>query len=203
MLLDYPPGTALREETLAEDFGVSRTPIRRVLQRLEFEELVVHTPGAGVVVTTIDLKSLREVYKVRRKIAEFVGEMMVSRVGAGDIEDLQHIFQATRALRDEYNPKELARQYNTFHDVMLWFINNRPLQRIQDRLYYQTSRVWLDILPDLNWEEEVDIMAAEITDVIAALEEKDMKKVAAIRRENMSLLLRRMNEYLSSADLDS
>jgi thiamine biosynthesis protein ThiI len=42
---------------------------------------------------------------------------------------------------------------------MVNFLNNRPLQRIQDQLFYQTSRVWLDILPDLDWKEEVDIVA--------------------------------------------
>ena len=201
-LLQYPPGTALREETLADEFGVSRTPIRRVLQRLEFEELVVHTPGAGVMVTTIDLKSLREVYRLRLKIAEFVGEMMVSRVEDADIQTAQDILQAVGNLRGEYDPGELGRLYHDFHNYMLLFINNRPLQRIQDQLFHQTSRVWLDILPDLDWKEEVDIFAAELGDVIEALRAGDMQQMAAVRREHMSMLLRRLNQYLSSADLD-
>ena len=201
-LLQYPPGTALREETLAEEFGVSRTPIRRVLQRLEFEELVVHTPGAGVIVTTIDLKSLQEVYKLRLKIAEFIGEMMVSRVEGADIHTLEDILEVVKSLRKQYDPTELGRQYHAFHSFMLRFISNRPLQRIHDQLFHQTSRVWLDILPDLDWEEEADIFASELGDVIEALRAGDMQQVAAIRREHMSMLLRRLNEYLSSADLD-
>jgi DNA-binding GntR family transcriptional regulator len=201
-LLQYPPGTALREETLAEEFGVSRTPIRRVLQRLEFEELVGHIPGAGVMVTTIDLKSLQEVYKLRLKIAEFVGEMMVSRVEDSDIQSAQDILDGVTALRDDYDPIELGRQYHAFHELMVNFLNNRPLQHIQDQLFYQTSRVWLDILPDLDWEEEVEIVASEIKDVIKALRADDMQQVAVIRREHMSMLLRRLNQFLSSADLD-
>jgi DNA-binding GntR family transcriptional regulator len=187
---------------VAEEFGVSRTPIRRVLQRLEFEELVVHTPGAGVIVTTIDLKSLQEVYKLRLKITEFVGEMMVTRVTDADIHNIEQVLEAIRALRDNYNPTELGRQYHTFHALMVQLLNNRPLQRIQDQLFYQTSRVWLDILPDLDWEEEVDVVINEISDVIESLRAGDMQQVAAIRREHMQMLLRRLNQFLSSADID-
>jgi len=201
-LLQYSPGTALREESLAEEFGVSRTPIRRVLQRLEFEELVVHTPGAGVIVTTIDLKSLQEVYKLRLKIAEFTSEMMVARVDDSDIERLEQVLDEISALRDTFNPTELGRHYHVFHGVMVQLLNNRPLQRIQDQLFYQTSRVWLDILPDLEWEEEVNIVVTEITDVLESLRAGDMQQVAAIRREHMSMLLRRMNQFLGSADID-
>jgi DNA-binding GntR family transcriptional regulator len=57
-------------------------------------------------------------------------------------------------------------------------------------------------LPDLEWEEEVDIIVGEVGDVIEALRAGDMQQVAAIRREHMSMLLRRMNQYLGSANLD-
>ena len=55
-LLEYPPSTVIGENELAKEFGVSRTPIRSVLQRLNFEGLVDIRNGVGTVVTDIDLK---------------------------------------------------------------------------------------------------------------------------------------------------
>lgn len=194
-LLDYPPGSALREETLAEQFEVSRTPIRRVLKQLEFEELVAHTPGAGVIVTTIDLKSLRDVYKLRLKIAEFVGEMMSTRIGDSDFEQLESLLSSCKDMRDNYDPKQLARYYNAFDEVMCGLIINHSLKKIQDQLFHKTARVWLAILPELNWEEEVSMVCEEISDVIDALRSTDLQQVSAIRRNHMSMLVQRLNEY--------
>ena len=57
-LLDYAPGTRLSEETLAAEFGTSRTPLRRVLARLESEGLLQSVHGVGTFVTDVDLTEL-------------------------------------------------------------------------------------------------------------------------------------------------
>jgi DNA-binding GntR family transcriptional regulator len=75
-LLRYPPGHTLGESELAREFGISRTPIRRVLQRLEYEGLVESRQGIGTIVTLIDLEELREIDALRMKLAEISGEMM-------------------------------------------------------------------------------------------------------------------------------
>ncbi len=54
-LLDFPPGAQLSETALAEEFGTSRTPVRRVLARLEEEGLVQSVHGVGTLVTDADI----------------------------------------------------------------------------------------------------------------------------------------------------
>lgn len=199
-LLKYPPGTVLKEEALATEFGVSRTPIRRVLHRLEYDGLVDISQRAGAIVTTVDLKSLREVYALRLKLFELVAELSTAHVSEDNIARLEEMRQELEQLRHQYEPEALARLYNSFHEEMLNVIGNKSLRQISDQLFHQTSRVWLQILPDLNWAEEVDIICEEITDVIEALRAGDMEAVARIRRNHLSRLLHRTNEYLSSAD---
>src|SRR5262245_6269575 len=72
-LLDYPPGTVLREAELAEEFGISRTPIRTVLQRLAFGGLIESRDGVGTIVTSLTIGELRDIYEVRLRIAEMIG----------------------------------------------------------------------------------------------------------------------------------
>lgn len=200
-LLQYPPGTVLREEALASEFGVSRTPIRRVLHRLEYVGLVDITQRAGAIVTTVDIKSLKEVYALRLKLIELMGDLSAARVPEKTIAALESLLERCRQMRDQYDPQALARLYNTFHTEMLDVIGNQSLRQISDQLFHQTARVWLQILPDLDWSEEVDIMCDEIARVTDGLRAADMQAVAQVRREHMALLLRRINNYLGSADV--
>lgn len=201
-LLQYPPGTRLGEEALASEFGVSRTPIRGVLQRLEFEGLVEISRQQGAVVTTIDLIQLKEVYQLRLRLTSFIGEMMVSRVPTEATANLESLLERCRATPETFDRQalqDLGALYNEFHELMTGMINNRPLRRISDLLYFQTSRVWLQLLPQLDWKEEVDIVQQEMTDVLAGLQEGDMLEVGRVRHKHMLGLLNRINEYLGSA----
>lgn len=199
-LLQYPPGAVLSENTLAAEFGVSRTPVRSALQRLEFEGLVTSMPGVGTIVASVDLKFLKEVYALRMKLAELVGDLARPRVPQNMVERLGDLLERCRAMSDHYDPEAIARLYNDFHDEMLNVIANEPLRAISNQLYYQTARIWLEILPDLDWQKEVQLTCQEIAEVIEALEEEDMQAVARVRRDYMSSFLSRINSYLASAD---
>lgn len=200
-LLQYPPGMALREDALATEFGVSRTPIRHTLRRLEFEGLVDIGHRSGAIVTTVDLKFLKEVYALRLKLAEFVHEMMSARVSPEDIAALQELHEHVEAMRNQYGPETLARLYLDFHRIMTRMVNNKPLRQVSDHLFHQTSRVWLSILPDLDWEEEVNYFSEELRAVIEALRVGDTSTVGQVRRDHMVMLLRRTNNYLGGAEL--
>lgn len=199
-LLQYPPGAVLSENTLAAEFGVSRTPVRSALQRLEFEGLVTSMPGVGTIVASVDLKFLKEVYTLRMKLAELVGDLARSRVPQTMVERLRELLNRCCEMAGQYDPEAIARLYNDFHDEMLNVIGNEPLRAISNQLYYQTARIWLEILPDLDWQKEVELTCQEIAEVIEALERDDMHAVARVRRDYMSSFLSRINSYLASAD---
>jgi DNA-binding GntR family transcriptional regulator len=202
-LLEYPPGEALKEEKLAEEFGVSRTPVRRVLHRLEFEGLVTSKRGIGTLVTSVDVKELKEVYAFRLKLAKLAGELSSPRVTEDNIGALDHLLERTDGMRNHYDPKALALLYLEFHNEMMSLITNQPLRKIYDQLFHQTARVWLQILPDLDWEEEVQAVYEEIRDVIKALHADDIRTLASVRRNHLAMILHRFNQYLGGADRES
>lgn len=199
-LLQYPPGAVLSENTLANEFGVSRTPVRSALQRLEYEGLVSSLPGVGTIVASVDLKFLKEVYALRMKLAEIAGDLSRSRVPPKMIDRLRALLHNCQEMDGNYDPLAIARLYNDFHDEMLNVIGNEPLRAIYNQLFYQTARIWLQILPDLDWHKEVAVTCQEIAEVIEALEAGDMQDVARVRRDYMSSFLTRINNYLASAD---
>jgi DNA-binding GntR family transcriptional regulator len=198
-LLGHAPGSALSENAMAKRFDTSRTVIKRVFYGLEYDGLVESIPGVGTMVTSVDLVYLQQVYALRFKLTELVADFSAGRVTEDNLERMNALAQAAQALRGEPDYRELARLYIYFAQEFGLAIGNRPFLEIMDRLFYQTSRVYLQVLPDMEWEQEVDIAVREMRDTVAALEAKDMAEVARIRRYHMAWNLRRFNRYLSSA----
>lgn len=195
-LLQYEPGKMISENALAAEFDVSRSRMRRVMWQLESEGLINISKGSGAVVTVVDIKSLKEVYVVRQKLIELVGEIRPARIPDSLIASLDQLLQQTRKMRDNFDPLILGKLYFDFHRAMLKTMRNQFLKEITDRLYHRTSRVWLQLLPDLNWTQEVDLICDEIERVAKALRDEDMPAVAKIRHEHMAKLLQRINDYL-------
>ena len=201
-LLDHPPGALLSENKLAAEFGVSRTPIRKVLHALEFDGLVEIAPGVGTIVTPLDLRYLKQVYALRLKLIDIIGELPLASVADADAARLEGLRQRTAALEGtEPDPRALAEIYLDFHAALLRVIANRPLREISDRYFVQTSRMWLQLLPEMDWAREVAIVLEELTEVTQALRDRDAARVAEVRRAHFRDVLQRMNAVLAGDDL--
>jgi DNA-binding GntR family transcriptional regulator len=198
ILLDLPPGSRLREERLAEHFGVSRTPIRQVLDRLEFEGLVEQGEGRGARVSTLDPKQLRDIWVMRLRIAEMVGEFMRLPSDQTVLDQLDGMRTQLAELRKSRDLRALGALYNRYHETMLGLISNQALARIHDLLYVQTARVWNQFLPEMDFDREIDVMAEEVGETMAALAEGSLEQVAGVRAEHMRRLLNRFNQHVTS-----
>jgi len=195
-LLRYPPGYRLSEEALAAEFGVSRTPIRRVLNRLEFEGLVESRHGAGTFVTTVDFEALTDVYALRMRLAELIGELSPRPRTAEDLAAIRAILTRCRALGSAPDPVEFARLNMAFALELARCTANRALRETSERLYFQTARIWLEMVPQMDWDDEVDVFAREVEAIIEAMELGDIRAVGLIRRNHISLSLIRLTRYL-------
>lgn len=196
-LLDYEPGARLREEPLAEEFGVSRTPIRQVLARLEHERLVESSPGSGATVAIIDSKEIRDVWAVRMKIADLVADFVRLPAPAEALAELAAIRDELDEVREARQDRALGALYNRYHDVVLSVYTSRTLRRIHDQLFHLTARVWLQFLPELDFDDEVGIMAREVDETIVAMAGRSGQDLADVRKTHMRMLLSRFNDHVS------
>lgn len=194
-LLDYPPGSRLSEEELASEFDISRTPLRRVLARLESEGLLVSVHGVGTIVTDVDLDELQQVYHLRMELALLVGKLSpIPRTR----EDLARI----RALIEQCDAAILNPDQRTFLRLNMAFFHeisamtgNLPLREISERLYFQVSRVVLKLMPKLGLVEEFIAFRREMQDILAAAEIGDWDAIGHLRRAHISMSFQRMMKY--------
>jgi DNA-binding GntR family transcriptional regulator len=194
-LLEYPPGGRLSEEELAEEFMVSRTPVRRVLTRLEAEGLIEARHGVGHLVTNVQLEELAQIYDLRMELAVLMGRLSPIPRSAQDLERIRTLIQRCDALSKEPEYKAFSRLNMDFFSEISAMTGNAPLREISERLYFLTSRIWLQLMPKLDLAEEFANFRREMEDVLAAAEMGDLEAVGHIRRAHISMSFARMKRY--------
>ncbi len=197
-LLEYQPGERLGEEELAREFGVSRTPIRRVLSRLESEGLLESRHGVGTFVTNVEFESLAQVYRLRMELAELIGKLDPLPRSPADLARVRAIVERCDGLLEAPEARAYARLNMDFFEELTAMIGNQPLKEISERLYYLTHRIWLTSVPHLNLRDETIVFRREVADILAAMEVGDLEAVGFIRRSHISMSVRRMQGSSSS-----
>src|SRR6202047_1356158 len=106
-----PPGQVLRQEHVCERFGVSRTPVREALQRLEALGLVSAVPNRGVRVRSISAAELREAFLIRAELESLATAQAAARIPAADLARLdvaeERFTALTERMRDEIRRGEV------------------------------------------------------------------------------------------------
>ena len=180
-LLDYPPGTVLREATLAKEFGVSRTPIRAVLQRLEHGSLVTVRDGVGTIVTDIDVAELCDIYEMRLKVAELIGVLAPRDITPDDEAAAQALLERAKRLVTHYSASEYWQINHAQHALIADLIGNSVLRETWDQLYYHSARFWYreaSRAPDGVAQD----LVAELSEISRALRARDARAVGYIQR---------------------
>ena len=195
-LLIYPPNSVIGETELAGEFNVSRTPIRSVLQRLHFEGLVEIRTGIGTVVTDIDLKTMKEVYDLRMYLTELAAELSPLEIDEDHIQAMESLLDRAKQLHGSRDSLGYARLCNDLHEVLISLIGSIPLRDISDNLYYRSARIWISMLPNLDWNQIVTDQELETSEMLAAMKRNDFRGVVQVRRFYLHCVLTRISDYL-------
>jgi len=122
----YQPGDRLVESELAERFGVSRTPVREALQRLETQSILVRD-GRSMVVASLDHDQLGELYAVRAQLEGLAAQLAAQHAAPEEIKILQDMVAQDEAIVND--PAALARANRRFHRQIHLASHNRYLIR--------------------------------------------------------------------------
>lgn len=98
---ELPSGTRLRQEALAEEFGVSRTPVREALRKLEAGGLVEVQPNRGAVVRGLSPREIRDAYEVRAALEALAAKLAAERISREQLQRLEHVQGEFRAALEQ------------------------------------------------------------------------------------------------------
>ena len=171
---ELKPGERLMEIQLANKLGVSRTPIREAIRKLELEGLVLMIPRKGAEVAQITEKSLRDVLEVRRALENLAVQLACLRMSPQTLADLKAAARAFEEILGGEDVTAVAEADVAFHDVINMATDNQRLISLLNNLREQMYRYRVEYLKkkechkQLLWEHQEIIRAIEAGEIDVA-----------------------------------
>jgi DNA-binding GntR family transcriptional regulator len=205
-------GTRLRQETLAGEFGVSRTPVREALRQLQASGVVAVEPNRGAVVRGPSVRDIREAYAVRAELEGLAAELAAPHIDDAQLVQLrdaealfrhsiEEVIEDRRRGVDRHwtTESEWERANNIFHGVVQEAAGNRQLLRSIAFLHQRFPR-------HLTWSalsRSSHLLAENIEQhgrILAAIEARDATRARAAMTEHVraagELLARRLEHHV-------
>ena len=167
---DLKPGERLMEIHLANKLGVSRTPIREAIRKLELEGLVTMIPRRGAEVAQITEKSMNDVLEVRRALDALCVELACDRITEEELEQLK---KAAHGFEEAVKTKDLKKIVQAdvkLHDIIVQATGNQRLIQLVNNLSEQMYRYRFEYIKDSS---QHDRLVEEHRVIYQSIVEKD------------------------------
>ena len=174
---ELKPGERLMEIQLANKLGVSRTPIREALRKLELEGLVNMVPRKGAEVADITEKSLRDVLEVRKALEELSVQLACEKITEEEIEELKRVAERFKDTLDDQDVTKIAEADVAFHDVIYTATDNQKLILLLNNLREQMYRYRVEYLKK---EEAYPQLIAEHEELIDNISKRNKEEATRI-----------------------
>ena len=179
---EMEPGERLMEIQLAQKLGVSRTPIREAIRKLELEGLVVMIPRKGAEVAHITEKDMKDVLEVRCTLEELAVSLACKKTTPEKIAELKKankVFEAAIVSKDVVSIVEADVQ---FHDTIYAMAGNQRLIQIINKLREQMYRYRLEYVKDARTHS---ILIDEHNDIIEKMGKKNVGDAKNMMRQHI------------------
>lgn len=179
---ELKPGERLMEIQLANKLGVSRTPIREAIRKLELEGLVLMIPRKGAEVAEITEKSLCDVLEVREALEILAVELACEKITKGQVADLKDAAKSFEETLKSTDVTMIAEADVAFHDVIYEATDNKRLIQLLNNLREQMYRYRVEYLKK---QETYPKVISEHQELIRKIEKGDKHAASEIIREHI------------------
>lgn len=176
------PGERLMEIHLANKLGVSRTPIREAIRKLELEGLVIMIPRRGAEVAQITWKNLKEVLEVRRALDVLVIELACERMTPEELSTLYNACEKFKDATKTQDTRKIAEADVELHDIIVASARNGRLTQLLNNLAEQMYRYRFEYLKDATQHE---MLVEEHYDMYQSILNKDKISAARVVRKHI------------------
>lgn len=171
--LEYDPGLILNEVELAEEFNISRTPIRKVFSQLQNDKLLNIVPRIGAQVIPIDFMSMKSIFEVTRELDAFAVRLAIERIEDESIKELEEIIERLESYDISKDYQSAINDDGRFHEIIASSCDNPWLEEILTSLHYHTKRLWHYCE---QYFDDMNLFSHTLGKVLEAIKEKDVKK---------------------------
>lgn len=180
---EVPAGAPLRQDELARRLGVSRTPLREALQRLEAEGLVRLDVHKGAVVAKPSIAQVSEIFELQQLLEPVAGRTAIQRLTAPDLADLRDILASHTAISD---PAAWEKGNAEFH-ARLYDIARKPL--LAEMIGQLRNRSGLYVHMLAKTPQGRNRAHGEHLQMVSALEARDTALLETLIRQHLQTTL--------------
>lgn len=191
---ELAPEMSLDQEAIAAALGLSTTPVREALRRLESERLVINRAHRDTVVAPLSAAALEEVYAVRLSLDPLAAGMAASSASAEAVEQMVGLSQQTETDAEAGVLLSLNRR---LHRAIYVGSGNQVLIEVLDRLWDMSDRYRMITLRNRSAAKSA---VAEHHDIVDAIVSRDPDKAAELMREHVLQSLQTMREATKNSD---
>jgi DNA-binding GntR family transcriptional regulator len=160
---DYRPGERLTEDRLADDFGVSRNPVREALRVVEAEGFVELQPRRGAIVSTPDTRTMGDMFAARAVLEPLAARLAAERATEAELKELRRLLDRARDATEEGDFVEVADLNTQLHHAVAQMSANRWLVQFSTSMYrhvHWVFRLGAPTRASHSWKEHVRLVEA-------------------------------------------
>lgn len=176
------PGERLMEVQLAEKLGVSRTPVREAIRKLELEGLVLMMPRKGAYVADLSIKDITEVLEIRAALEGLASGLAALKITDEEIHELDLIAKRFHRAIVEGDFDKILQGDIDFHDVIFRASRNEKLVQINNNLREQVQRFRIMYINQSNKSMSI---ADDHFEIAGAISERNIDKAEKIAKKHI------------------
>lgn len=175
---ELAPGEKLLQEKLAAQLGVSRTPLLKALQMLEYDLLVESIPRRGMFVKKITTQELSDIYDVREGIEAVAVRLVIERADKNQVKQLKSLWEPF-IQQNQINIEKYQKADDRFHALLLEFSGNKILEKTYRNSFLQARIVQMGIMrpPEETLPEHLEL--------VHAIENRDFAKADEVLKQHL------------------
>ena len=189
----YNDGMELREISLGEELGVSRTPVREALRQLELEGLVKIVPNKGAYVTSINAKDIKDIYKMRSMLEGLCARWATRYITEEQIEELEEVIYLSEFYlkkKSQGKAVQVTELDGKFHLVLYQAANSRMLSHVlrDFHKYVQVARTM-----SVKSEDRARKSIEEHKAILEAIKQKDEDRAELLAHEHIMNVIKNLH----------
>jgi DNA-binding GntR family transcriptional regulator len=179
---EIPAGKRMIESEIAESMGISRTPVREAVHKLEAEGFLKPLPKGGYVVRGLEISDIEETFEIRSILESFASYLAATRHNDEEILPLEEKIEEFQKYLDRHDLKELTRINTEFHEL-LYALSRSPrlvkmILNLRDEIYFLRKII-------LNSIDMAQLSNKNHIEIIKAIKKREAKKVERLVREHV------------------
>ncbi len=190
------PGERLMEIQVSEELGVSRTPVREAIRKLELEGFVVMIPRRGTYVSDLSIKDINEVFEVRTALDILAAGLAAERITADELEHMERLLVELGECIEQKDIDKIVQADSEFHDLLYSASRNKRLEGIINNLREQLTRFRS---LSMSYPGRLKEMMGEHTRMVESLGQRNVSLAKRLAGEHMAnaeqTLLKNMVEH--------